>query len=78
MCSSDLLMKVLGKNPEGIRAAIQGFGNVGSYTAKTLAEAGVKVVAISDITGSYYYPKGIDLKKAFEMVSSHPKRLLEG
>ena len=72
------LMKVLGKNPEGIRAAIQGFGNVGSYTAKTLAEAGVKVVAISDITGSYYSPKGIDLKKAFEMVSSHPKRLLEG
>ena len=71
-------MKILGKSPDSVTAAVQGFGNVGSYTAKTLIEAGVKVVAISDISGSYYSPHGIDISKAFEVVHSNPKRLLTG
>ena len=70
------LMKVLGKNPNSVTAIVQGFGNVGSYTAKTLSEAGVKIVAISDITGSYYSAGGIDIRKAFECVHSNPRRLL--
>ena len=72
------LMKILGKNPDKITAIVQGFGNVGSYTAKTLTEAGVKVVAISDISGSYYSANGIDIRKAFEVVHANPKRLLTG
>jgi len=72
------LMKALGKDPSKVTAAIQGFGNVGSYTARTLEENGVKVVGISDITGSYYSAKGLDIAKAFEMIAAHPKRLLEG
>ncbi len=72
------LMKVLGKSPDKITAIVQGFGNVGSYTAKTLTEAGVKVVAISDISGSYYSANGIDIRKAFEVVHANPKRLLTG
>ena len=72
------LMKAIGKNPDTATAIVQGFGNVGSYTAKTLNDAGVKVVAISDITGSYYSSNGIDIRKAFEAVNNHPKRLLEG
>ena len=72
------LMKELGKNPDNVTAAVQGFGNVGSYTAKTLNEAGVKVVAISDITGSYYSADGIDIRKAFEVIRSNPKKLLTG
>lgn len=72
------LMRILGMNPEGVRASVQGFGNVGSYTAKTLNDAGVKIVAISDVTGSYYSSGGIDIHRAFEAVRSHPKRLLEG
>ena len=71
-------MKKLSKDPSSVRAAVQGFGNVGSFTAKTLSEAGVKVVAISDITGSYYSPNGIDIAKAFETVKNDPKRLLNG
>ena len=70
------LMKVLGKSPNSVTAIVQGFGNVGSYTAKTLSEAGVKIVAISDITGSYYSAGGIDIRKAFECVHSNPRRLL--
>ncbi|MBQ7577321.1 MAG: Glu/Leu/Phe/Val dehydrogenase [Synergistaceae bacterium] len=71
-------MKVLNKNPDDVTAAVQGFGNVGSYTAKTLNEAGVKIVAISDVTGSYYSADGIDIRKAFAAIHAHPKKLLEG
>ncbi|MDR1875329.1 MAG: Glu/Leu/Phe/Val dehydrogenase [Synergistaceae bacterium] len=72
------LLRVLDKDPKNATVAIQGFGNVGSYTALTMVEAGAKVVAISDVTGTYYAPKGIDIKKAFEHISTHPKKLLEG
>ena len=72
------LMKALDMNPDNITAIVQGFGNVGSFTAKTLNDAGVKIVAISDITGSYYSAHGIDIRKAFEAIHKHPKKLLEG
>ncbi|MDD4020644.1 Glu/Leu/Phe/Val family dehydrogenase [Aminivibrio sp.] len=76
-CALELL-KNLGKSPEGATVAIQGFGNVGTYAALTMIGAGAKVVGISDITGTYYAPNGLDIKKAFDHVSNHPKRLLEG
>ncbi len=72
------LMKALGKSVEGVKCAVMGFGNVGSFAAKTLAEAGAKVVAISDITGVYYNENGIDVGAAFKQIGSHPKKLLEG
>lgn len=42
-------------------AAIQGFGNVGSITAKYLHQLGCKVVAITDVHGGVYNPNGIDV-----------------
>ncbi|WP_292321108.1 Glu/Leu/Phe/Val dehydrogenase [Caldisphaera sp.] len=45
---------------EGRTVAIQGFGNVGFYTAKFLNEMGAKVVAISDVKGGIYSSKGFD------------------
>ncbi len=76
-CALELL-KNLGKPAEGATVAIQGFGNVGTYTALTMVDAGAKVVGISDITGTYYAPNGLDIKKAFDHVQNHPKKLLEG
>lgn len=76
-CALELL-KNLGKSPEGATVAIQGFGNVGTYAALTMIDSGSKVIGISDITGTYYAPNGLDIKKAFDHVSNHPKRLLEG
>jgi len=76
-CALELL-KNLGKDPKTISVSIQGFGNVGTYAALTLINAGAKVVAISDITGTYYAEKGLDIKKAMAHVQNHPKRLLEG
>src|SRR5512134_3714192 len=41
--------------------AIQGFGNVGSPTALIMQQAGARVVAVSDVTGGLYNPKGLDI-----------------
>jgi len=46
----------------GARVAIQGFGNAGSVAAKYLAEAGCKVVAVSDTWGAVYNEAGLDVK----------------
>jgi glutamate dehydrogenase (NAD(P)+) len=71
-------LKRAGRFPENTRVAVQGFGNVGSVTAKGLAEAGCKIVAVSDVSGGYAAPYGIDIPGAIEHVRRHPKRLLEG
>lgn len=76
-CALELL-KNIGRDPKTATVAIQGFGNVGTYAALNMIWAGAKVVAISDITGTYYAPEGVDINKAFEHVNNHPKRLLEG
>jgi glutamate dehydrogenase (NAD(P)+) len=50
---------------EETTVAIQGFGNVGSYLARFLAEDGAKVIAISDSSGGLHNPNGIDVAAAF-------------
>jgi glutamate dehydrogenase (NAD(P)+) len=47
-----------------LRVAVQGFGNVGSYLAKFLAEDGANVVAISDSQTALYNSNGIDVQAA--------------
>jgi glutamate dehydrogenase (NAD(P)+) len=54
----------LDKSLVGMTVAVQGFGNVGSYLAKFLAEDGAKVVAISDSSGGLHNPNGIDIQAA--------------
>jgi glutamate dehydrogenase (NAD(P)+) len=48
----------------GTTVAVQGFGNVGSYLAKFLAEDGAMVIAISDSTAGLHNPNGIDVQAA--------------
>ncbi|GAA4357581.1 Glu/Leu/Phe/Val dehydrogenase [Variovorax defluvii] len=52
----------LGLNLRGARIAVQGFGNVGSVAAELFAEAGAKIVAVQDHTGTVVNPNGLDLK----------------
>lgn len=54
----------LSENLEGVRVAIQGFGNVGIGIAKYLAKKGAKIVAINDLWGCAYNKNGIDIEKA--------------
>jgi glutamate dehydrogenase (NAD(P)+) len=50
-----------GASIRGARVAIQGFGNVGSWTAHYLAEAGARVVAVSDVNGGRFAADGLDV-----------------
>jgi glutamate dehydrogenase (NAD(P)+) len=50
---------------KGASVAIQGFGNVGRYAALVCQELGMKVVAISDVTGGIKDKAGIDIKAIF-------------
>jgi len=49
---------------QGAAVAVQGFGNVGSYLAKFLAEDGANVIAVSDSTSGLHNPRGIDVQAA--------------
>jgi glutamate dehydrogenase (NAD(P)+) len=51
----------IGRQPAGATVIVQGFGNVGSYAAETLAERGCKVIGASDHTACYYDPRGLDI-----------------
>ncbi|MCK5699018.1 MAG: Glu/Leu/Phe/Val dehydrogenase [Candidatus Aenigmarchaeota archaeon] len=50
-----------------VTVAIEGFGNVGQFTAKYLHEKGAKIVAVSDSKGGIYNPAGIDVPKLIEV-----------
>jgi glutamate dehydrogenase (NAD(P)+) len=71
------LLGRLGRKTVGARIAIQGFGNVGTHTAKFLSEAECKVVAIGDSTGGYYRASGLDVPNALHYSIEH-QRLLRG
>jgi glutamate dehydrogenase/leucine dehydrogenase len=55
----------LDRSVAGMRVAVQGFGNVGSYLALFLHQEGAIVTAISDSTTALYNAKGIDVPAAF-------------
>ncbi len=61
----------LGMLPEDCSVVIQGFGNVGSISARLLHELGCKVVAVSDISGGVYNARGIDIHRALRYSKEH-------
>ena len=77
MVSAIAAMEKLGMKPEETTCAVQGFGNVGSWAAKLLNEKGVKITAISDISGAYWNKDGIDINAAIEYSTAN-NRSLEG
>jgi glutamate dehydrogenase (NAD(P)+) len=50
-----------GRALKDLRVAVQGFGNVGSWTARALAERGATVVAVSDVSGGVHDAGGVDV-----------------
>ncbi len=69
------LLGRLGRKPAGARVAIQGFGNVGTHTAKYLYEADCKVVAISDANCGYFRPDGLNVANALRHTIDHDRSL---
>ena len=68
--------KHVGFGIPGATVAIQGFGNVGSISATLLAQAGAKVVAITDWKGGVHNPAGLDIGKLLDYVKQ--QRTVEG
>jgi len=56
-------LRRVGRDLSGARVAIQGFGNVGSNAAKLLHAAGACVVAVSDVSGAIFDPRGLDMPR---------------
>ncbi|EIM97403.1 glutamate dehydrogenase (NAD(P)+) [Burkholderia sp. YR290] len=61
----------IGMDIEGARIAVQGFGNVGGIAARLYQEAGAKVVAVQDHTGTLYKESGIDAVALLDHVAKH-------
>lgn len=54
-------MDVTGIKATDATAVVQGFGNVGSVAAKSLAKYGVKIIGLSDVNGGIFNGSGIDI-----------------
>ena len=61
----------LGLSLQGLRVAIQGFGNVGSVSADLLARAGAHVVAVTDWQGGVYRASGLDVPALLAWTGVH-------
>ena len=53
---------------DGARLAVQGMGNVGSSAAELFVQAGAKLVAVQDHTGTVFMPEGFDMATAVEVL----------
>ena len=54
-------LRRLNLNIRNTTVAIQGFGNVGSHTARIMHESGARVIAVSDVQGGIYNSSGFDV-----------------
>lgn len=65
------VMERLRWNTAGTTVALQGFGNVGSFAARFLAEKGLKIIAISDAMGGIRNADGFDIPRLIEYARNH-------
>ncbi len=78
MIAIEAALEKMGKKLQGNTVVVQGFGNVGSISAKLLRDAGAVIVGISDVSGGYYDKKGIDVDAALAHVAKNQHRSLRG
>ncbi|MBI4715645.1 MAG: Glu/Leu/Phe/Val dehydrogenase, partial [Nitrospirae bacterium] len=69
-------MEHLGLPVEGGTAVVQGFGNVGSHTARFLASADMRILAVSDSRGGVYNRNGLNIPELIQHKKTH--RTFEG
>lgn len=72
------LMRACGIQPREATVAVQGFGKVGGIAARLLAEAGYRVVAVSDVSGGIFRAEGLDIREVSAYVRDNPCHLLAG
>ena len=69
--ATESVLKDFSKSLDGLSVAIQGFGNVGSWTARFLYDKGARIVAIADAQGAIYRKSGIDINALTAHTQSH-------
>lgn len=62
--------------PQNVRVAVQGFGNVGSVAARLLSEQGCHIVAVSDVSGGIYSADGLDIPSIQKFLDGNPEKVL--
>ncbi|MCC6521508.1 MAG: glutamate dehydrogenase [Polyangiaceae bacterium] len=62
--ATEAYLRSVGRGLAGTTFVVQGFGNVGSHTARIVHELGGKVVGIGDHTGAFHDPAGLDVPGA--------------
>ena len=72
------ILKKMNLPVEGTDVVVQGMGNVGSVTAKLLHEEGMKVIAVSDVSGGLYDPNGLDIPAIEAYITAKRGNLLSG
>jgi len=75
MISCLAAMSKLDMKVEETSVAIQGFGNVGSWTAKLMFDKGLTIKGVSDISGAYWNDNGINIDDAIAYKNAHGGRL---
>jgi glutamate dehydrogenase (NAD(P)+) len=78
ICMDEALRRAGHHDPNQIRVAIQGFGNVGTYAARYAFDLGYKVIAVSDVTGGYYDADGLDIDDVMAYTAQHAFGQLAG
>jgi glutamate dehydrogenase (NAD(P)+) len=68
---TDEALKHLNMGADSTSVIVQGFGNVGSYSAKLLWDKGYKIIGIGEYDGALYNPKGIDISELMEYKARH-------
>lgn len=63
---------------KGTTAVVQGMGNVGSVTAKLLYREGMKILAVSDVSGGIYCEEGLNIPEILTYLAEDKKNLLSG
>ncbi|MDE1156585.1 MAG: Glu/Leu/Phe/Val dehydrogenase [Acidobacteriaceae bacterium] len=68
---TDEALKYLGLDPVGASVIVQGFGNVGSHSAKLLWDKGYKVIGIAEYDGGLHNANGLDIAQLMEWKATH-------
>ena len=78
MFTTKNILGKLGVEIKDATVAVQGMGNVGSVTAKLLNQEGMKVVAVSDVSGGIYKESGLNIPAILEYLGQNRRNLLSG
>ncbi|TWU06810.1 Glutamate dehydrogenase [Symmachiella macrocystis] len=70
LCTAEVLRRKK-MDINGTTIAIQGFGNVGTFTAKFLHDQGAKIVGVTDVSGGVWNAEGLDVPELIRYAQEH-------